>query len=78
MGSKNARMKGIGRKLISLCKEEVFKRNFTRMYISATPSKNTIDFYIRVGCKLTEDIDPVLYEKEPEDIHMELLCGLNG
>jgi len=43
-----------------------------KLYISATPSKNRVDFYMHLGCRLTSQIDPKLYELEPEDIHLEL------
>ena len=42
-----------------------------RMYISSCENKNTVDFYTHLGCRLSEDPDPVLYSFEPDDIHME-------
>jgi hypothetical protein len=41
------------------------------MYISATPSEHTVDFYMRLGCRLAAEPDPELYAFEPEDIHLE-------
>jgi hypothetical protein len=41
------------------------------MYISATPSENTVNFYQYLGCVLTEEVDAELFELEPEDIHLE-------
>jgi N-acetylglutamate synthase-like GNAT family acetyltransferase len=43
-----------------------------KLYVSATPSLNTITFYQNRGFKLTKDVNQELFEKEPEDIHMEL------
>ena len=40
------------------------------LYVSATPSENTVHFYQGRGCVLAEP-DPVLFEHEPEDIHFE-------
>ena len=42
-----------------------------QLYISATPSENTVNFYRNLGCKVTSEIDPELFELEPEDIHLE-------
>jgi hypothetical protein len=42
------------------------------MYVSATPSLNTVRFYQSLGCRLTELVDPDLFKEEPEDIHLEL------
>lgn len=72
--SKEARRTGIASKLIDICKEYVLKSGFSSIYISATPSKNTIDFYLRIGSIILKDIDPELYAMEPEDIHLELRC----
>lgn len=63
---------GVGRKLVELAKAEALARGAQKLYISATPSKNTIDFYTNLGCQLTTEIDPELFKLEPEDIHLEL------
>ena len=42
-----------------------------RLYISATPSENTVRFYLRRGCRATDEADADLFELEPDDIHME-------
>ncbi len=39
-------------------------------YISATPTRRTIDFYLKQGAKVTTAPDPLLFEREPEDIHL--------
>ena len=41
------------------------------LYVSATTSENTVDFYRRRGCRVTPDADPKLLALEPEDIHFE-------
>ena len=40
------------------------------IHISATHSRNTVDFYLRLGCKLLHKPDPELVRLEPEDIHL--------
>jgi hypothetical protein len=41
------------------------------LYISATPSENTIKFYSKLGSEITKEQDAELYQLEPEDIHLE-------
>jgi hypothetical protein len=41
------------------------------LHHSATPSENTIHFYLGLGCAVTQEPDAELFELEPEDIHME-------
>ncbi|KAB2681364.1 putative N-acetyltransferase YhbS [Ochrobactrum sp. J50] len=45
-------------------------------YISATPTRRTIDFYMKQGAEIAARPDPVLFEREPEDIH--LIHRFNG
>jgi hypothetical protein len=54
---------------------EAKKGGAKSMYISATPSEHTIDFYLRLGCKVTPEPDPELFALEPEDIHLEYDLG---
>jgi len=35
-----------------------------RLYVSATPTKNTVDFYVSRGFQLTEDVNQGLYQLE--------------
>lgn len=67
------RGKGIGKKLFQLAANEARERKAKTMYVSATPSENTVHFYKRLGCRRAKPIDAYLFEKEPEDIHLELL-----
>ena len=43
----------------------------TSMVVSATPSLNTVRFYLGQGYAPMEEPLPELFELEPEDIHME-------
>jgi ribosomal protein S18 acetylase RimI-like enzyme len=42
----------------------------TRLYVSATPSGPTVDFYRSHGFEPTGEPDPTLFALEPDDIHM--------
>nr|WP_243129208.1 GNAT family N-acetyltransferase [Hathewaya massiliensis] len=70
--SHNYRKKGVGKKLINLLSERAKELGAKSLYISATPFKNTVDFYFVMGARLTKKINKDLYELEPYDIHMEL------
>lgn len=69
--SRAYRQQGLGTRLFELAKDAARKRGATRLYISATPSENTINFYRRLGCVVTRELDPELFALEPEDIHLE-------
>lgn len=45
------------------------------LYVSATPSERTVGFYLARGCRPIAVPDPVLFEREPEDIHFECRFG---
>lgn len=66
---------GLGRRLFALASDEARRRGARSLYISATPSQHTIDFYRSLGCVVTDDIDAELFALEPEDIHLE--CRLS-
>lgn len=66
------RGKGIGRALMSAAKERARAMGAERLYISATASKNTVDFYMSCGAELSREVDPVIYAKADDDIHLEL------
>ena len=42
-----------------------------KLYIAATPSENTVNFFMRLGCDLAAEINQELFAFEPEDIHLE-------
>ena len=44
------------------------------MYVSATQTGSAVGFYLSQGCRLADPVHPVLFEHEPEDIH--LVCEL--
>ena len=67
------RNQGIGKVLFRMTAKEARSRGAHTLYVSATPSENTVRFYRRLGCRPADPIDSVLFEKEPEDIHFELM-----
>jgi predicted N-acetyltransferase YhbS len=69
--SNSYRNSGLGTQLFELAKATARERGARRLYISATPSENTVNFYLRLGCAVAEEPDPELFELEPEDIHLE-------
>ncbi len=73
--SHDYRGKGLGRILFEKAADKARALNANKLYVSATPSENTIHFYMRMGCTVTQDVDPELFELEPEDIHLECLIS---
>ena len=71
--SSGYRGQGIGRTLFQWAVQEAHKLGAHALYISATPSENTIHFYQNLGCRLADPVDPDLFTDEPVDIHLELL-----
>jgi len=61
----------LGRRLFELAKATAREQGAKQLYISATPSENTVNFYLRLGCRVTAQPDPELLELEPKDIHLE-------
>ena len=69
--SHSYRKQGLGRKLFDLATVKARQQGARGLYISATPSENTVNFYLRRGCFPTPNPDPELLTLEPEDIHLE-------
>ena len=69
---------GIGKQLFMAAAAEARRRRAKSLYISATPSEHTINFYLGLGCTVTATPEPELFELEPEDIHLEYDLGLHG
>lgn len=69
--SRAHRDQGLGAKFFELARRTARERGATQLYVSATPSEHTINFYTRMGCMVTKEPDPELFELEPEDIHLE-------
>jgi predicted N-acetyltransferase YhbS len=65
------RQTGLGRTLFNLAVSRARELGARRLYVSSTPSENTVEFYLHLGCRVTEDVDRELFRAEPEDIHLE-------
>ena len=72
--SRAYRGRGLGRQLFECARAKASEMGAKRLYISATPSENTVNFYLSLGCTLAGELDPELFVLEPEDIHLE--CGV--
>jgi len=71
--SHDVRKQGLGSRLFNMTVEKAKTLGAKKLYISATPSENTINYYLRLGCVLATEIDPELFALEPEDIHLEFV-----
>lgn len=69
--SRDYRRHGLGAALFERAKATALELGASGLYISATPSENTIGFYRRQGCVVTRSPDSELFALEPEDIHLE-------
>lgn len=73
--SRDFRKRGLGTTLFNTAVEKAKTLGAERLYISATPSENTVNYYLRLGCAPATEIDPELFALEPEDIHLEYLIS---
>lgn len=64
------RDEGLGGELLEWACARAAARGAKRIYVSATPSRHTVDFYRRRGFTLAARPDPELFALEPEDVHM--------
>jgi len=62
----------IGHQLVRKCTAAAAEFGAEKLYISATPTRATVDFYLKEGARLVEEIDEELFAMEPLDIHLEL------
>jgi len=65
------RKTGLGRTLFERAVDKARNLGANTLYVSATPSENTIDFYLHIGCRVTDEVDRELFKLEPDDIHLE-------
>ena len=73
--SRDYRKQGLGRTLFDSAVKRAKALGAKKLYISATPSENTVNSYLRLGCALATEIDPELFTLEPEDIHLEYVIS---
>ena len=72
--SSDFRGQGIGKKLFEIGIEEAKKVGANALYISACSSEETIAFYKKMGCILTNNPIKEMVEKEPFDLQM--ICSV--
>ncbi|KPA92893.1 putative acetyltransferase [Pseudomonas asplenii] len=61
---------GLATRLFAKAAAQARSQGVDGLYVSATPSRNTVEFYLRRGCRLLERPDPGLYALEPDDIYL--------
>ena len=66
------RGRGIGRRLTQMAGSRARSLGATALYVSATPTRGTVDAYLGMGAKVLGTPDPELLAREPEDIHLAL------
>ena len=69
--SQRYRRGGIGQSLYEKTVNRAGDLGARQLYISATPTENTIRFYLGLGCRVADDVDTDLFKLEPKDIHLE-------
>ena len=70
--SRAYRGRGIGRLLTEAVVRVARAGGARRLYVSATPTRGTVDFYIARGFVPLLTPDARLFALEPDDIHMEM------
>jgi hypothetical protein len=70
-GSRCHRRKGLGRTLFEKAVAGAWKLGARRLYVLSVPPENAVDFYLHMGCRECDCVDPALFEPEPDDIHLE-------
>ena len=66
------RRTGIGRRLADEVLALARGNGATRLYVSATPTRGTVDFYMSCGFEPLATPDPELFALEPDDIHLDM------
>lgn len=69
--SRGYRRRGIGRMLMNTAKAEALRRGARALYMPCCSAKETIDYYMAMGCRLSDDPIPAYAEEEPCDLQME-------
>lgn len=67
------RASGIGTRLAEQLEQIARTAGDTTMVVTATPSQNTVRFYLGCGFEVVGDPLPELFEQEPDDVHVRKL-----
>lgn len=68
--SRAYRGRGVGMQLFEAGVSSAREAGAKALYVSATPTENTVDFYLNRGCVLAPEPEPRLLAAEPDDIHL--------
>ena len=68
--SRSARGRGVGTHLFGVAAQAARTLGARALYISSTPTQNTVDFYLGRGASLAARADPRLLAAEPDDVHL--------
>jgi predicted N-acetyltransferase YhbS len=68
--SRAYRGRGVGMQLFEAAVSVAREAGANALYVSATSTENTVDFYLSRGCVLAPEPDPRLLAAEPDDIHL--------
>lgn len=69
------RRRGIGRRLAELLIAHAREQGVATLYLTATPTRGTVDFYRSLGFHPTDAPLPELLMMEPDDIHMRMVMA---
>jgi GNAT superfamily N-acetyltransferase len=64
------RRRGVASKLLAEVERLAVEAGAHNLYVSSIPSESAVGFYLSRGFIPTEDADPDLLQREPNDIHM--------
>lgn len=73
--SRPHRRQGAARGLWDAAADLARRAGARSIYVSAVPTGSALGFYLGQGCRLAEPVHPMLFAKEPDDIH--LVCPLS-
>jgi GNAT superfamily N-acetyltransferase len=68
--SRPHRRQGAARALWDAAVDLALAARAESIYVSAVPTGSAVGFYLRQGCRLADPVNPALFAKEPEDIHL--------
>lgn len=70
--SRGHRGRGIGRMLAERVLEKAAAEGRETIYLTSISTAATVEFYMKLGFSPAEELNPELFELEPEDIHMTM------
>lgn len=71
--TREARGKGLGRKLFEAAAEGARQWGAEKLYICAGSAEETIAFYWALGCNTAVEVNRALYDADPRDLQLEFV-----